>query len=158
MADVVPLSPARWPFVGFRSLTSSPNLANQHFPFAVGTASLINPAVALTAAHVVYDTFSGYGGLARSVDITFPRAVNDWRCRIHSDKRMDHSGLSEQQPAITGRHRCDFLQSPTHKCSICGFWLWRRPCPGDYRRRLHRKQLSSGSVLRRYFVSNNLSR
>jgi V8-like Glu-specific endopeptidase len=71
MADVVPLSPARWPFVGFvRSFF--PNLANQHFPFAVGTAFLINPAVALTAAHVVYDTFSGYGGLARSVDITFP--------------------------------------------------------------------------------------
>ncbi len=71
MADVFRESPANWPWVGFvRSFF--PNLANSQLPFAVGTAFLINPSVALTAAHVVYDTFSGYGGLAKSVDVTFP--------------------------------------------------------------------------------------
>ena len=70
MANVVSLSPTQWPWVGFvRSFF--PNLAGRPLPFAVGTAFLINPAVALTAAHVIYDTFSGYGGLARSVDVTF---------------------------------------------------------------------------------------
>src|SRR5208337_3136795 len=48
-----------------------PNLAGRSLPFAVGSAFLINPAVALTASHVVYDTVN-YGGQALQVDLTFP--------------------------------------------------------------------------------------
>ena len=99
MADVFRESPANWPWVGFvRSFF--PNLANSQLPFAVGTAFLIDPSVALTAAHVVYDTFSGY--------LHFPRKPIGEQAPLTKSRHLTCVAGNYHSPGPSGRSRGNY--------------------------------------------------
>jgi V8-like Glu-specific endopeptidase len=64
------LDRTQWPQVGM-VLSYFPALDGRDPPYAVGTATLINPGAVLTAGHVVFDNSPDRGGLAIKFDILF---------------------------------------------------------------------------------------
>jgi V8-like Glu-specific endopeptidase len=119
MAQVYQLPASQWPWVGFvRSFF--PALAGRQLPFAVGTGSLIQQRLVLTAGHVVFDR--EYGGAPLAVDVTLPGQGTFPGRAVPTDQWRDQDSLAAS-PVSAFDFAAIFLDSPVTTTEPVGVGL-----------------------------------